>query len=273
MPGTHASSSLLRLVVLSKDGHILNSFPCRGCGYDLRMQTISSSCPECGKLVAETVNEILRKRRRRLERSRAIVRGLKRIAKSIAVLFVVAFVAYLLLNIREQHVTEISPDTLRMRSYSYYVWTPFNARIRLSGTSIEDSTSTPLQAYLVKQGFVNDAPDNKVRWFHGYGYSSHGRAGSGPMQILIGFSGVFDATNDDLVTWSENHPEMAAALWPVVIEFMNHQSSMGMYTIDELMGQVRGGVWVTLEDLLAEIERMRKNLETAPKDDFGSLLK
>lgn len=112
---------------------------------------------------------------------------------------------------------EFSPDTFECRSFSYY---------RIPLTEIQVTAirhykyNSPLRDHLFRNNLLPKSEDNAPRWNLVYRHTLTSREGIvGDAKILIDFVPEFrwDIKNEWL-SWTQDHPDLAAVLWPAIAE-------------------------------------------------------
>lgn len=132
----------------------------------------------------------------------------------------------------EVYRDSFSPDSLLRRS-SWRYEIPF-ARIPVTPWVHHEGRPTPVAVYLRQAGYWKDAEERPHRWdyirgsrFGGRGsfaYTGEGSAGDALHAVrLLG--------NYELIDWSENHPEIAARVWPVVVENIEGRCYFNAYWV------------------------------------------
>ena len=136
---------------------------------------------------------------------------------ALAVLALVSFVA--IAGYGRVDGVEFSPNTFQLRAYSYWR-VPL---VRWQITPIHyDSLSSSLQSHLAMQKLLPASTGEEARWdlvFQKSSGSSDDAFGVGDAKILVDYVGIFGYQRDEKwYAWSVDHPNLAAAVWPVVAE-------------------------------------------------------
>ncbi len=248
-------------VTLDDQGRLQTEVRCQRCGYNLRTQLLDAACPECGRSVGESVVSFKLRAQNKIERTKA----LKSLAKSGLRITIAVLVVYLLLSIRQVRGTEISPDTLRVRNYTFWTFVPFGTNFSLTSPSYGSSRGSPLQEHLVERGLVKNSENG--RWWLCSSARPFNRLSKGPM-FNLSYGGRFtNGESTQWVEWSNAHPQLADELWPAVVEFVRHDPLVGVGFATQLLHGNENQNSMTLEELQEEISRMRKVLATVPSED------
>ncbi len=112
---------------------------------------------------------------------------------------------------------EFSPDTFEVRSFSYY-------RIPLTEIQVKavrhHTFGSALRDHLIRKNLLPKSANDTPRWDLVYRQNLWSReAILGDAQFLVDFLPDFrDGWDDEWLTWTQDHPDLAAILWPAVAE-------------------------------------------------------
>jgi hypothetical protein len=203
---------------------------CERCKYNLRGLYPHGKCPECGHLVRRSLEaEQLRQSLEVQQRHAREVRRARRREFFQQILFMTPclFLLCLGLSVGERGGVEFSPDSFRKREFTY-------SYIALLGKRVSErrnhaSEGSPLQAYLLEAGHIDRVPDDQARWVRHYG-----SVGSAAFVLSR------ELESGDWVKWSRDQPDLAAVLWPAVVNAVQHHGDNGMRFAEMMLRESRG---------------------------------
>lgn len=112
---------------------------------------------------------------------------------------------------------EFSPDLFKHRSFKYWA-SPLLPDDQIGWRRTEEWTS-PLEDYLHSNGYIKPVKTVDVRWDLIKGFRPGVRGWSGGAKYMCQGLGCWGEGSEKWVTWSAQHPDLAAVLWPKVIDF------------------------------------------------------
>jgi hypothetical protein len=119
-----------------------------------------------------------------------------------------------------------SPDTLQSKSQSELLLPPTSIPVYRSGYTY---SQYPLVAYLISKGYWKPSESGPARWLPMGQWNDMWRDGESTL-----FRALTRRT-DLLTQWSEDHPDIAAAMWPYVLEQIRNGGREGERNAEGLM--------------------------------------
>ncbi|MCO6045272.1 hypothetical protein NG895_15275 [Aeoliella sp. ICT_H6.2] len=121
---------------------------------------------------------------------------------------------------------EFSPDLFEHRSFRYYQWcgipiTPKETHV----------WRTDFDAYLHDAGYIDTAGIDEPRWQLVKGFAPGVRGWSGPAKHGCQAIGCFNGDDGQWITWSSDHPELAAVAWPVIVLWVRDERYDAVYLL------------------------------------------
>lgn len=113
---------------------------------------------------------------------------------------------------------EYSPDLLSHRSFRYLVCC--GVQVTPKQTDVWRSS---LDDYLYENKYATPASTHPPRWRLVQGFSPGIRGWSGEVKFVCQGLGCWESTDSVWVDWSEEHPKLAAVLWPRVVAWLRSE--------------------------------------------------
>lgn len=116
------------------------------------------------------------------------------------------------------HGVEYSPDLYCHRSFHYFQL----FGLQVTRTHVKEWYSN-VDRYLHDSGYARRRPIANPRWLFCKGFAPAVRGWSGEVKTLCHSLGCFRGDDNKWVEWSEANPELAAEVWPVVVNWIDKE--------------------------------------------------
>lgn len=120
---------------------------------------------------------------------------------------------------------EFSPDRFSHRSFRYYQW----CGIQITPKQSREWRSE-VDDYIHEHGFVANVDRPDPRWHLVKGFAPGVRGWHGNAKLMCQSVGCWGG-NDEWVTWSEDHPDLAKIIWPQVVVWARNEQYYVIMTL------------------------------------------